>query len=132
MKKLLVLVALFTTVYVSQANAQQQGGGDPAAMLQRYKDRVKPQLIEKTKITDAQADKVIDITFANRMKMRGFRDLSEDERKKQTEEINAAQNKEFKAIPLTDDQVKAVNEFFEEQRKQMQEQRKQNGGGNGN
>ena len=132
MKKLLVLVALFTTVYVSQANAQQQGGGDPAAMLQRYKDRVKPQLIEKTKITDAQADKVIDITFANRMKMRGFRDLSEDERKKQTEEINAAQNKEFKAIPLTEDQVKAVNEFFEEQRKQMQEQRKQNGGGNGN
>jgi len=132
MKKLLVLVALFTTVCVSQVNAQQQGGGDPAAMLQRYKDRVKPQLIEKTKITDAQADKVIDITFANRMKMRGFRDLSEDERKKQTEEINAAQNKEFKAIPLTDDQVKAVNEFFEEQRKQMQEQRKQNGGGNGN
>lgn len=132
MKKLLVLVALFTTVYVSQANAQQQGGGDPAAMLQRYKDRVKPQLVEKTKITDAQADKVIDITFANRMKMRGFRDLSEDERKKQTEEINATQNKELKAIPLTEDQVKLVNEFFEEQRKQMQEQRKQNGGGNGN
>src|SRR6476661_6286507 len=131
MKKLLVLVALFTTVYVSQANAQQQGGGDPAAMLQRYKDRVKPQLVEKTKITDAQADKVIDISFANRMKMRGFRDLSEDDRKKQTEEINAAQNKEFKAIPLTDDQIKAVNDFFEEQRKQMQEQRKQNGGGNG-
>jgi Spy/CpxP family protein refolding chaperone len=132
MKKLLVLVALFTTVYVSQANAQQQGGGDPAAMLQRYKDRVKPQLIEKAKITDAQADKVIDISFANRMKMRGLRDLSEDDRKKQTEEINAQQNKELKAIPLTDDQLKAVNDFFEEQRKQMQEQRKQNGGGNGN
>jgi Spy/CpxP family protein refolding chaperone len=132
MKKLLVLVALFTTVYVSQANAQQQGGGDPAAMLQRYKDRVKPQLLEKAKITDAQADKVIDISFANRMKMRGLRDLSEDDRKKQTEEINAQQNKELKAIPLTDDQLKAVNDFFEEQRKQMQEQRKQNGGGNGN
>ena len=132
MKKLLVLVALFTTVYVSQVNAQQQGGGDPSAKLQRYKDRLKPQLIEKAKITDAQADKVIDISFANRMKMRGFRDLSEEERKKQTEEINAQQIKEFKAIPLTDDQVKAVNEFFEEQRKQMHEQRKQNGGGNGN
>ena len=32
---------------------------------------------------------------------------------------------------LTDDQIKAVNEFFEEQRKQMQQQR-QNGGNGGN
>ena len=119
MKKLLVLVALFTTVYVTNADAQQQGGGDPAAMMQRYKDTVKPQLVEKTKITDAQADKVIEINFSYRSKMRGFRDLSEDDRKKQTEELNAAQTKEYKAIPLTDDQVKAVNDFFEEQRKQM-------------
>jgi hypothetical protein len=47
MKKLLVLVALITTVYVTKADAQQQGNGDPAAMLQRYKDRIKPQLVEK-------------------------------------------------------------------------------------
>ena len=131
MKKLLVLVALFTTVYVNNASAQQQGAGDPAVMLQRYKDRLKPQLVEKTKITDAQADKVVEITFGYRQKMRGLRDLPEDERKKQTEQIQAAQNKEYSAIPLTDDQVKAVNEFFEEQRKQMQERQK-NGGGNGN
>src|SRR6476469_7273086 len=106
MKKLLVLVALFTTVYVNNASAQQQGAGDPAVMLQRYKDRLKPQLVEKTKITDAQADKVVEITFGYRQKMRGLRDLPEDERKKQTEQIQAAQNKEYSAIPLTDDQVK--------------------------
>ena len=131
MKKLFLLLALFTTAMVTSASAQQ-GGGDPAAMMQRYKDRVKPQLVEKTKITDAQADKVIEIMFNSRSKMRGLRDLSEDERKKQLDQIQADQNKEFKAIPLTDDQVKAVNDFFDEMRKQMQQQRQQNGGGGNN
>jgi hypothetical protein len=130
MKKLLVLVALFTTVYATKASAQQQGAGDPAAQFQRYKDRVKPQLVEKAKITDAQAEKVLEIAFSSRSKMRGLRDMNEDDRKKAMEEIQTAQNKEYKAIPLTDDQVKAVNDFFEEQRKQMQ-QRQQNGGNGG-
>ena len=58
--------------------------------------------------------------------MRGFRDMSEDERKKKREEIQAAQNKAYKEIPLTDKQIKAVNEFFEEQRKEMAKQRGNN------
>jgi Spy/CpxP family protein refolding chaperone len=130
MKKLLVLVALFTTVYTTQAVAQgQQGGGDPAARAARMKEIVKPQLIEKVKLTDAQADKVIDINIKSRADMRGMRDMSEDDRKKKRDEIQAAQNKAYKEIPLTDEQIAAVNAFFEEQRKQMQQQR-QNGGGN--
>jgi Spy/CpxP family protein refolding chaperone len=130
MKKLLVLVALFTTVYTTQAVAQgQQGGGDPAARAARMKEIVKPQLIEKVKLTDAQADKVIDINIKSRADMRGMRDMSEDDRKKKRAEVEAAQNKAYKDIPLTDDQITAVNAFFEEQRKQMQQQR-QNGGGN--
>jgi hypothetical protein len=127
MKKLLLLVAIFTTVVMS-ANAQ--GGGDPAAMKAKYIERVKPLLVEKTKITDEQAEKVLNINFDFRGKMRGMRDLSEDERKKQMDDMKVAQDKAYKEIPLTEDQVKAVNDFFEEQRKQMQQQR-QNGGGNG-
>ncbi|HWJ28621.1 MAG TPA: hypothetical protein VNS32_18910 [Flavisolibacter sp.] len=130
MKKLLFLVALFTTLCATQVEAQQQGGGDPAAMMQRMKDRIKPQLIEKTKITDAQADKVVEINFNARSQMRGLRDLSEDDRKKKMEEIQTSINKQYKDIPLTDDQIKAVNDYFEEQRKAMQERRQQ-GGGNG-
>lgn len=131
MKKLLVLVAVFTTVLLSNANAQGGGGNfDPAAMKARYVERTKPQLIEKTKLTDAQADKVIEINWEARSKMRGMRDLSEDERKKKMDEIQEAITKQYKDIPLTDDQIKAVNDFFEEQRKQQQ-QRQQNGGGNG-
>ena len=132
MKKLLVLVAVFTTVVMSNANAQGGNGNfDPAAMKARYVERTKPQLIEKTKLTSEQADKVLDINWDTRMKMRGLRDLSEDERKKKMDDAQADADKQFKAIPLTDDQIKAVKDFFEEQRKQMQQQRQQNGGGNG-
>ena len=123
MKKLFILVALFTTIYVTKAEAQQ-GGGDPAARAAKMKETLKPQLVEKVKLTEAQADKVLDINFAYRTKMRGLKDLTEDDKKKQLDEIQAAQLKEYKAIPLTDDQIKAVNEFFEEQRKQWQQRQK--------
>ena len=129
MKKLLVLIAFFAAVTIN-ANAQGQGGGDPAARAAKMKETLKPQLIEKLKLTDAQAEKVLDINIKSRAEMRGMRDLSDDERKKKREEVEAAQNKAYKEIPLTDDQIKAVNAFFEEQRQQMMKQRG-NGGGNG-
>ena len=47
MKKLMILASLCTILYISKADAQQPGGGDPAAMMQRYKDHIKPELIEK-------------------------------------------------------------------------------------
>jgi hypothetical protein len=132
MKKLLVLVAVFTTVLALNSNAQGGNGNfDPAAFKARYLERTKPLLIEKTKLTDEQADKVLEINWNARMQMRGSRDLSQDERKKKMDDIQADANKQYKDIPLTDDQIKSVNDFFEEQRKQMQQQR-QNGGNRGN
>jgi Spy/CpxP family protein refolding chaperone len=122
MKKFLFIIAFMTTLGVMNASAQQ-GGGDPAAMLARMKERVKPQLIEKAKLTDVQADKVIEINVESRQQLRGFKDLSEEDRKKKMDEVKAENNKKYKAIPLTDDQVKSVDEFFEEQRKNMQKQR---------
>ena len=128
MKKLFLLVAFIATVCVSQAQGQQ--GGDPEAALARYTERVKPQLIEKAKLTEAEAKKVIYITFENRAKMRNFRELSADERKTKMTELQTEQNKQFAAIGITEEKIKAINEVFEEQRKQMQ-QRQQNGGGGG-
>jgi Spy/CpxP family protein refolding chaperone len=130
MKKLLVLLAFFTTVYATKADAQGQGGGDPAARMAKMKEMLKPQLIEKVKLTDAQADKVLEINFKSRSEMRGLRDLSEDDRKKKRDEIEASQNKAYKEIPLTDDQIKAVNDFFEAQRQEMMKQRQNGNGGN--
>jgi hypothetical protein len=51
--------------------------------------------------------------------MRGLRDLNEADRAKKMEEIQADLSKKFKAIPLTDEQVKAVNEYMAERRKNM-------------
>lgn len=129
MKKLLVLVAVFTTVLLSNANAQG-GNFDPAAMKARYLERTKPALIEKTKLSSEVADKVLEINWEARQKLRGTRDLSDDERKKKQDEAQTEANTKYKAIPLTDDQIKAVNDFFEEQRKLMQQQRQNGGGGN--
>ena len=129
MKNLFVLIVLFTALTATKADAQQ-APRDPAAMMQRMKERIKPALMEKTKITDEQADKVIEINFANQRKRRELRmdnALSEEERTKKSTELNEAQSKELKAIPLTDDQVKEVNSFFEEFRKQQMEQRRNAG-----
>ncbi|HEX2609129.1 MAG TPA: hypothetical protein VHK91_17225 [Flavisolibacter sp.] len=132
MKKLFVLVALIASVCATKVNAQQ-GGGDPAAMMQRMKERVKPQLIEKTKLTDAQADKVIEINFdmqRQRREIRMDQSMSDEDKSKKTAELDAERDKKYKAIPLTDDQIKSVNEFFDEMRKQMQQRQQGGGGGN--
>ena len=129
MKKLFVLLSFFTVLFISKADAQGQGG-DPAVRQAKMKETLKPQLIEKTKLTDAQAEKVFEIYFKSRSEMRGFRDMSDDERKKKREEIQIAQDKAFKDIPLTDEQIKAVNDFFEAQRQEMMKQRANGNGGN--
>ena len=127
-------MVLFTMVYSTKVDAQQNGDRDPSAMMQRMKERIKPSLIEKTKLTDAQADKVIEINFSNQRKRRDIRmdqTLTDEERTKKVAELQEAQNASLKAIPLTDDQVKDVNTFFEEMRKE-QMQRRQNSGNGGN
>lgn len=125
MKKI-ITVAVFALI-CSLNTAQAQGGGqmDPAQMLEMMKQRVKPQLVEKTKLTDAQADKVLEIQLWSQGETRGMRELSEEERAAKMKTVNEEKNKKFKAIPLTDDQIKAVNDFYEEMRKN----RPQRGGG---
>ena len=120
MKKVLALVALVLIASFSTIMAQPPGGGqqmDPAKMLEMMKQRVKPQLIEKTKLTDAEADKVLEIQVSSQGAMRGMRELSDEERMAKMKNIREENNKKFKAIPLTDDQIKAVNDFYDELRK---------------
>lgn len=116
MKKIVSLFAIAMILTANQAIAQP-GGGDPEAMMARMKERLKPQLIEKAKLTDAEADKVVVINFEARQDMRGMRDMNEADRKKKGEEIQAGLIKKYKEIPLTDDQIKAVQAYFEEARR---------------
>lgn len=115
MKKLIGLLAvvLISTAVMAQGGPQM----DPAQALEMMKQRIKPQMIEKTKLTDAQADKVLEVQLWAQMQNRGLRDLSEEDRNKKMKETNEEREKKLKAIPLTDDQIKAVNDFYEELRK---------------
>jgi formate-dependent nitrite reductase cytochrome c552 subunit len=118
MKKIFLFIALAFAI-----GTYAQGGGgqmDPAQMLEMLKQRVKPQLMEKTKLTDAQCDKVLEIQISMMGAQRGLRELSDEERAKKMKEINDEREKKYKAIPLTDDQIKAVNDFYEEMRKNRQ------------
>ena len=119
MNKILFLL-LLSFGFIAGAQAQ---GGDPEAFKQRYIDQHKTKLIEKAKLSEAEAAKVIDIRIGYMGKMRGFRDMSAEERTKAQAEIAAAQTKEYKAIPLTDEQIKAVDTYFEEVRKEMMKNR---------
>lgn len=125
MKKIISLAVFALALSVGSVQAQGMGQMDPAQMLEMMKQRVKPSLIEKTKLTDAQADKVLEIQLWSQGEMRGMRDMSEEERASKMKTVNDEKTKKFKAIPLTDDQIKAVNDFYEEMRKN----RPQRGGG---
>ncbi len=133
MKKIIALLTIVGCIAATGAMAQGGdgfggGGGqqmDPAQMLEMMKQRMKPQLIEKTKLSDAEADKVLEIQLWVQSQGRGLRDLSEDERAAKQKETADERKKKLKAIPLTDDQIKAVDDFYEE----MRRNRPQRGGG---
>jgi hypothetical protein len=128
MKKLIVMAGLFVALFTANT-ASAQGGGDPQQMRQRMIERVKPQLVEKAKITDAEADKVLDIYMASQPQRREVRmdqSMSDEDKAKKIAAIEEEATKKYKAIPLSDEKLKAVNDFFDEMRKNMQNRR--NGG----
>ena len=128
MKKIIALLTIVGCIAATNVMAQGGGGGqqmDPAQMLEMMKQRIKPQLIEKTKLSDSEADKVLEIQLWSQSQGRGLRDLSEEERAAKRKETADERKKKLKAVPLTDDQIKAVDDFYEE----MTRNRPQRGGG---
>jgi hypothetical protein len=125
MKKLFSLFVA-TMALLFSLQAQPPGGGDPEVMKARMKERVKPLLIQQVGVSDAEADKILEINFDFQTKTRELRmdqALSEDDRKKKMKELNDNRDKKVKEIPLSDEKVKAVNTFYEEMRKKQQEAR---------
>ena len=84
MKKYFTTMIAFLVMFVS-VMAQPPGGGDPEAMKARMKERIKPMLIEKTSLSDQEAEKVMNVYFDFQMKTRPIRmdqSMSEDDKAK--------------------------------------------------
>ena len=87
-----------------------------AAMLKNAKEKQVPPMIEKTGLTQAQAERVIEINFEIRLQMAG---LSDAERSAKLAELKAVKEKKYSEIPLTAEQIKAVYAFYEDMGKNM-------------
>jgi hypothetical protein len=136
MKKLFsILVAMTALVFSLQAQPPGGGGGgDPEAMKARMKERIKPMLVQQAGVSDAEADKILDINFDFQMKSRPIRmdqSLSEDDKKKKMKEAEDTRDNAMKAIPLTEEKMAKVKNFYEEMRKRQQEGRGGQGGQGG-
>ena len=116
MKKFLLLTfvlgALATTTTYAQA-------GDPPTVLQQMKEKQVPGLVEKVGLTQAQAEKVIELNYEMRMKASTeLKDLNAEDRSKKIAELKAAKEKKFSEF-LTPEQITAMNKYYEEMGKNM-------------
>lgn len=110
MKKLLFLMLILGALISTNGYAQ---AGDPS-VLQQMKEKQKPGLVEKVGLTDAQAEKVIEINYELRMQASvQLKDLNEGDRSKKLAELKAWKEKKFSEF-LTPEQIKAMNTYYEE------------------
>lgn len=117
MKKFLFLTLISGALVSTTAYAQP--AGDPPTVLQQMKEKQKPGLIEKVGLTDAQADKVIEINYEMRMQAaRELKDLNEADRSKKLAELKAAKEKKFSEF-LAPEQITAMNKYYEDMGKNM-------------
>ncbi len=97
-----------------------QGSTDMASVLQQMKEKQKPGLVEKVGLTEAQADKVIELNYEMRMQASSdqIKSLNEADRSKKFAELQAAKEKSFSEF-LTPEQIKAMNTYYQDMRKNM-------------
>ncbi len=138
MKKLLLLSVITCTIISTAANAQS--GPSPsasapsarqqtapsftpeqqAAMVKEAKEKQVPMLVEKAGLTQAQAEKLIEINFEIRFQAgQALTGLNDAERSAKLAEFKALKEKKYSEIPLTADQIKAVYAAYEEMGRNM-------------
>ncbi|HEY0039101.1 MAG TPA: hypothetical protein VGB71_00490 [Flavisolibacter sp.] len=117
MKKILFMTLILGALVSTTTHAQ---AGDPPTMLQQMKEKQVPGLVEKVGLTQAQAEKVIELNYDMRMKMSEFKDLPEADRKTKMAELKAAKEKKFSEF-LTAEQITAMNKYYEDMGKNRQQ-----------
>jgi Spy/CpxP family protein refolding chaperone len=117
MKKFLFIT--FILVAFLSINTYAQPSATPPNVLQQMKEQQKPGLMEKAGLTEAQAEKIIEINYETRMKAgRELEGLNEADRTKKLAEIKAEKEKKYSEV-LTAEQIKAVKTYYEEMGKNM-------------
>jgi Spy/CpxP family protein refolding chaperone len=117
MKKIFFLTLILGAII--STNAFAQPAGDPPGVLQQMKEKQKPGLIEKVGLTEAEADKVIEIHYEARMQAaRELKDLNEADRSKKLAELKAAKEKKIREL-LTPEKIEAMNAYYAEMGKNM-------------
>jgi len=138
MKKLLFLSLISGALISTSTNAQgpevkpqpaiqQQPASQPptaeqqATMLKEAKEKQIPMLVEKAGLTDAQAEKLIEINFEIRFGAAAtLQGLNDADRTAKLAEMKATKEKKYSEIPLTPEQIKAVYAAYEDWGKSMQ------------
>jgi Ni/Co efflux regulator RcnB len=112
MKKVLLLVVILLGLSGSVLMAQD-GNFDPAKMKERQLQQLKDSDL---KLTDVQADSVVNINMETRQQMRGLRDLGDEERRTKMKEINDYRLKRWTAALKDEALAKRVAEYYEKMR----------------
>ena len=110
-----ILSALYSTTILAQGTTTQVATAPPAidkvAMLQKMKETMKPTMIEKTGLSDAKADKVLELNLEMRIAASSLRDLSEADRSAKIAELKAAKEKKLSEL-LTAEELKSLNAYY--------------------
>ena len=110
-----ILSALYSSALFAQAATSQvtsaKGATDQVAMLQKMKETMKPKMIEKTGLSDAKADKVLEINLEMRLAAAALKDLNEADRSAKIAELKAAKEKKLSEL-LTADELKSLNAYY--------------------
>lgn len=123
MKKLLLLSVVICAITSLSAYAQPappaQGSPAPAvdqaAMLKKMKEQFKAPMVEKTGLSEAQVDRVLEINLEIRVQAAAdLQGLNEEDRKKKLAELKVEKERRYAAIPLSPEQIKSVYAFFED------------------
>ena len=92
MKKYLFITLIAGALASTSTYAQP--AGDPPTVLQQMKEKQKPGLMEKVGLTEAQAEKVIELNYEMRMKASTeLKDLNAEDRSKKLAEMKTAKEK---------------------------------------
>lgn len=116
MRKIVTLIVVLTVALPALSQVQIEGTittVSPESFLKYLRERQKPALISKLKLTDEQAEKVIavQVWVAPYLRNIGI-DMPEEKKQSAMLLLNEEKKKRYKAIPLTDEKVEEVILFY--------------------